>query len=79
MLPAGMEKFFVLRFTKMFPPDPPPLGHVKGTVTEAVTVYVVAPWWPSINLKLYPPETQSPGRIWRAPSMLEGPMPNVLP
>src|ERR1700721_1190567 len=54
-------------------------GQTTGTVTVAVTVYAVAPWWLSVNLKLYPPEIQSPGLMWRSPSMLEGPMLKLLP
>jgi hypothetical protein len=54
-------------------------GHVTGTVTVAVTLYIVAAWLPLVNLKLYPPEIQSPGAMCRSPSMLEGPMLKDLP
>src|SRR6266446_8651061 len=56
-----------------------PFAHLKGTVSVLLTVTVVAAWPPLTNLKLYPPEIQSPGRIRRWPSMLDGPMSNVLP
>src|ERR1700758_1877423 len=54
-------------------------GQVTGTVTVATTVYEVAAWLPLVNLKLYPPEIQSPGLMCRSPSMLEGPMLKLLP
>ena len=54
-------------------------GQVTGTVTVAMTVYMVAAWLLLVNLKLYPPEIQSPGLMWRSPSMLEGPMLKLLP
>src|SRR5260370_21201664 len=54
-------------------------GQVTGTVTVATTVYKVAAWLLLMNLKLYPPEIQSPGLICRSPSMLEGPMLKLLP
>src|SRR5712691_8613677 len=56
-----------------------PSPHLKGIVSVLLTVTVVAAWPPLTNLKLYPPEIQSPGRIRRWPSMLDGPMSNVLP
>src|SRR5438093_1345053 len=56
-----------------------PSPHLKGIVSVLLTVTVVAAWPPFTNLMLYPPEIQSPGRIRRWPSMLEGPMSNVLP
>ncbi len=49
-MPSGMMMFWTL------PPE-----QATGTVTVAVTVYWVAAWLPVVNLKLYPPETQSPG------------------
>src|SRR6201987_2370625 len=54
-------------------------GQVTGTVTVATPVYEVAAWLPLVNLKLYPPEIQSPGLMCRSPSMLEGPMLKLLP
>src|ERR1700720_2551202 len=54
-------------------------GQVTGTVTVAMTVYMVAAWLLLVNLKLYPPEIQSPGLMCRSPSMLEGPMLKLLP
>src|ERR1700739_2389623 len=54
-------------------------GQVTGTITGATTVYEVAAWLPLANLKLYPPEIQSPGLMCRSPSMLEGPMLKLLP
>src|SRR6266568_3450953 len=54
-------------------------GQVTGTVTVATTVYRVAAWLLLMNLKLYPPEIQSPGLMCRSPSMLEGPMLKLLP
>src|SRR4029077_10728304 len=54
-------------------------GQVTGTVTVATTVYEVAAWLLLSNLKLYPPEIQSPGLMCRSPSMLEGPMLKFLP
>src|SRR2546427_11432563 len=56
-----------------------PSPHLKGIVSVLLTVTVVAAWPPFTNLKLYPPEIQSPGRIRRWPSMLDGPMSKVLP
>ena len=53
-------------------------GQVTGTVTVTTTVYEVAAWLLLMNLKLYPPEIQSPGLMWRSPSMLEGPMLKLL-
>src|ERR1051325_5830851 len=61
------------------PPEPPPCGHLNGMVRVLLTVTVSSPCPPLTNLKLYPPEIQSPGRIRRCPSMLDGPISSDLP
>src|SRR5438105_1703789 len=75
--PAG--KGCWLSGTTIVPPAPPPMEHFTAMLTLALIKKLVAGWMLFTNLKLYPPETQSPGMMWeRFPSMLPE-TENVLP